>query len=87
MKHAYKPGPITENAHLAQTKPDLSRGAAARPLEPAKRHELIGQAAYFISKGRGFYPGLEMADWLAAEAEVDRAISSEQTNDAASHHR
>jgi hypothetical protein len=82
-----EPGRIAEDVHLAQTKPDLSRGAAGPRLEPAQRHELIGQAAYFLSKGRGFTPGTEMADWLAAEAEIDRASSSEQSSGAASNHR
>jgi len=67
-------GLIPKDIRLAQAKPDLSRGAAGLLLEPAQRHELIGQAAYFLAKARGFCPGAEMADWLAAEAEIDRAF-------------
>jgi DUF2934 family protein len=31
---------------------------------------MIAEAAYFISAQRGFEPGHELDDWLAAEAQV-----------------
>jgi hypothetical protein len=37
---------------------------------------MISDAAYFMSERRGFCPGCELDDWLAAEAEVDRALTS-----------
>jgi len=41
--------------------------------EPAKSREaLIAEKAYFRAQSRGFEPGHEQEDWLAAEAEVDR---------------
>ena len=40
------------------------------------RTEQIRQAAYARSEQRGFEAGHEEEDWLAAEAEVDRANSS-----------
>lgn len=30
----------------------------------------IAEAAYFLAEQRGFSPGFEMEDWLAAEAQV-----------------
>lgn len=30
----------------------------------------IAEAAYFIAEGRGFAPGRELDDWLAAEAQI-----------------
>jgi hypothetical protein len=39
------------------------------------RHELIALAAYLRAQRRGFGPGRELEDWLAAEAEVDTAIT------------
>ncbi len=39
----------------------------------AVRHRKIAEAAYFIAQKRGFAPGLELQDWLAAEREVDDA--------------
>jgi hypothetical protein len=46
-----------------------------RSPEPAavkSREELIAEIAYFRAKERGFAPGHELDDWLAAEAEVQR---------------
>lgn len=37
------------------------------------RHHRIEVAAYFIAEKRGFAPGHELDDWLAAEREVDEA--------------
>lgn len=34
---------------------------------------MIGEAAYYRSKKRGFAPGHELEDWLAAEADFERA--------------
>lgn len=39
------------------------------------RHRLIAEAAYFRAEARGFCGGDPLEDWLAAEAEVDRARS------------
>ncbi|MGA2397934.1 MAG: DUF2934 domain-containing protein [Steroidobacteraceae bacterium] len=48
---------------------------AARPA--LDRYASIAQAAYFRSQHRGFKPGHEMEDWLAAEAEVDQRLRGE----------
>jgi hypothetical protein len=40
-------------------------------VDPQQRAGLIARAAYFRAMARGFEPGNELADWLAAEAEVD----------------
>ena len=40
-------------------------------VDPGKRAALIAEAAYFRAERRGFAPGHEAEDWLAAEAEVD----------------
>lgn len=37
----------------------------------ADRSECIATAAYFKAKAREFLPGLELEDWLKAEAEFD----------------
>ncbi len=44
-------------------------------LERDIRHQMIAQAAYFRAQRRGFEPGHELEDWLAAEAEVDTGIT------------
>lgn len=41
---------------------------------PEKRAALIAEAAYFRAEKRGFAPGFEQEDWLAAESEVDARL-------------
>jgi len=50
--------------------------AAAATSGPANRDEMIAVAAYFRAERRGFAPGDSKADWLAAEAEIDRLLAS-----------
>ncbi len=38
------------------------------------RRQLIAEAAYFRAERRGFQPGQELEDWLAAEIEVDALL-------------
>ncbi len=40
-------------------------------LHPASREEQIAHAAYYRAERRGFAPGGELEDWLAAEREID----------------
>lgn len=40
-----------------------------------QRMQRIAATAYFRAEQRGFAPGHEMEDWLAAEAEVDGAAA------------
>jgi hypothetical protein len=35
---------------------------------------MIAKAAYYRAERRGFAPGHEAEDWLAAESEVDAAL-------------
>jgi hypothetical protein len=48
----------------------------ARFVEPEHRAGLIAEAAFFRAEKRGFSPGHEMEDWLAAESEVDAQLMS-----------
>jgi hypothetical protein len=41
---------------------------------PGQRAALIAKAAYFRAEKRGFAPGHETEDWLAAESEVDAKL-------------
>jgi hypothetical protein len=43
-------------------------------VDPQQRGTLISRAAYFRAMERGFTPGHELEDWLAAEAEVDAEL-------------
>jgi hypothetical protein len=41
---------------------------------PERRAALIAEAAFFRAEKRGFTPGHEVEDWLAAESEVDAKL-------------
>ena len=47
--------------------------AAEAKDRSVEHHARIALAAYFIAEKRGFEPGHELDDWLAAEAELARA--------------
>jgi hypothetical protein len=44
------------------------------PVTPEERHFLIAENAYLRAERRGFAPGGEREDWLAAEVEVDALL-------------
>jgi hypothetical protein len=44
----------------------------AKPQPAKSREAMIAELAYFKAQSRGFEPGHEVADWLAAEAEIDK---------------
>lgn len=51
------------------------RAAIAAP-SVAEREEMVRTAAYYRAERRGFAPGYEWEDWLAAEAEVSTIAGS-----------
>lgn len=61
-----------------------SKSAAARNVIGARkdkgngldREGMISVAAYFRAEHRGFGGGETLADWLAAEAEIDEMLGS-----------
>ncbi len=55
-------------------KPAKAAGTAANFAGAGQRAALIARAAYFRAEKRGFAPGHETEDWLAAEAEVDSKL-------------
>ena len=72
--------PVSEQPLSAASAPGASlkllAAPAPRPPEvpPCMRQDMIEQAAYFRAEQRGFEPGHELDDWLAAEREVDTLI-------------
>lgn len=55
----------------------VRKGAPTAPrmaLTREGRHALIAEKAYLRAERRGFDPGHETEDWLAAEAEVDALL-------------
>jgi hypothetical protein len=68
-KSARKKGATSGKATVRKPVGIPSRAAIAPP--PAtEREELVRTAAYYRAERRGFAPGYEWEDWLAAEAEV-----------------
>ena len=74
----------TDQSHLSSA-PRRTRHQSAGHLEsaphhvtvtPEEREELIAIVAYFRAERRGFGPGGEVEDWLAAEREIDTALAS-----------
>jgi hypothetical protein len=59
----------------------LSENAAAgnstmTGVSNEERHQLISEAAYYRAEQRSFEPGHELEDWLTAETDVERKLSS-----------
>lgn len=44
---------------------------------PGYRAQWIAEAAYFLAEARGFAPGQELDDWVAAEREIDARLGDE----------
>ncbi|HYD55959.1 MAG TPA: DUF2934 domain-containing protein [Burkholderiales bacterium] len=62
----------------ASTKSDKPR-IAQRPAEqpsPEDVRRRIEMTAYYKAKERGFAPGYELEDWLAAEREVKQRLQA-----------
>ena len=71
---ARKPQPV-------QRKRQQAGGEAQRPnshteLTPDELRQMIATAAYRRAEERGFEPGHELEDWLAAEAEIKDLLAS-----------
>ncbi len=41
------------------------------PMTEDERRDAIARAAYLLSEQRGFEPGHELEDWIAAEARLN----------------
>ena len=76
---APKPAPTPKVEPLAEAQKPLAKPStkmgAARAMDPVERHRLIAEAAYHIALKRGLGPGDHMADWLAAERQVDAQLA------------
>jgi hypothetical protein len=74
------PAPSADNARRAarSRKSPLATPTRASVTSEARR-ALIAEAAYLRAERRGFSPGHETDDWLAAEAEVDALLSEQRS--------
>lgn len=61
-------GEDVSSTQLGSGLPDVKLHGETRPMED--REARIARAAYRRAEERGFYPGHEIDDWLAAEKEI-----------------
>ena len=47
------------------------------PMTEDERRDVIAKAAYYLSEQRGFEPGHEVEDWIAAEARVTASVAKQ----------
>lgn len=76
-KRARSTTPIAKAAEPVAKKaaaPRKAKKPASVPLSPEEITGMISMAAYYLSASRGFAPGHELDDWLAAEKQVLAAI-------------
>jgi hypothetical protein len=59
---------------MARKQPATPRAAGTQRKVPSDLNRLIAEAAYYRAQQRGFTPGHELDDWVAAEAEVRRTL-------------
>lgn len=62
---------LTVQTTAADDPPALDQSdARTDPIDHEALGEMIAKAAYYRAERRGFEPGYEIEDWIAAEAEV-----------------
>jgi hypothetical protein len=52
--------------------------AGTTSIDPELRRQMVADEAYFLAEKRGFEPGHDVDDWLAAEAIVDSRLEQMQ---------
>lgn len=80
------PTAVAARPPVAAAMPKTAAARAARSDVTVKsvqllgedRRRLIAEAAYFRAEQRGFVPGQEIEDWLAAELEVDALFPADE---------
>lgn len=69
-----KSASATAPARVPQAKPDSGTHRSS-PVTQQQRQIMICEAAYYIAEHRGFEPGHDVDDWLAAEQQIDAALT------------
>jgi hypothetical protein len=78
-----EPAPVVDKTASRPASPRKSPPVVMPPrakLNPEARHALIAEAAYLRAERRGFAPGHETEDWLAAEVEVEALLRVGQSS-------
>jgi hypothetical protein len=77
------PAQVTDSTTSRPAPAPARKSPGAPPpakLTPEARRTLIAEAAYLRAERRGFVPGHETDDWLAAEIEVDALLRGGQNS-------
>ena len=61
---------LSRNGAAAKGAPPRAEGDGMARLSQDELNSMISRAAYLRAEQRGFEPGHEVEDWLAAEAEI-----------------
>jgi hypothetical protein len=73
------PAAPAKKAAAPKKAPAVSRTVEPQPsaasVTTVERDEMVRIAAYFRAERRGFAPGYEVADWLAAQTEVAERVA------------
>lgn len=71
---------------IRNTSISTSRGGRAAmslaAVAPEARQQMIREAAYYHYVQRGYAPGADVDDWLAAESEIDAALVPQRAAEA-----
>ena len=63
--------PIAKPKSSRKSPGKTKAGLKATGVDGREKRELIGKSAYYRAERRGFAPGFELEDWLAAELEIE----------------
>ena len=74
MPREKTPVRVTVKKRAPPPKAKIAKATFTGFVDPEQRAALIAEAAYFRAEKRGFAPGHDTEDWLAAENEVDARL-------------
>ncbi len=76
LKSGRQPAPVHVGEAAVKDEPADSQLTTRKPFASSAdtaelRHRRIADAAYYRARERGFEPGYELDDWLAAERQIE----------------
>jgi hypothetical protein len=82
LRAAFDTEPFEERDYSASEQTDTPKATfVGEQLVYKDRDQLIAEAAYLRAEQRGFSPGYELDDWLAAEAEINAQFLPDGNSD------
>ena len=65
----------TRKAIAASPRQEVIETHLRERIDPARRVAMVAEAAYFYAEHRGFEPGHDFDDWLAAEDQIAATLA------------